>query len=238
MALLYLAAHGARAPFLALLGLRRLRNLVLVVAPYAATVPLAFLVSQRLDPALSAGLVALVLAPGALLAPSVVNAAGGRRADMAGALLLGTVIVSSVLVATRPGTVTFALTAAQVFAVAALVAGALPTVRDRILVPLRWAGHAAGLAVVVLAAASAPRVDAATLAVALGAVAVLFVVSGTAALVLRRDVFSAVAATGTRDPIVAIALAWSSGGADATGVPLSSAVILGIVAATLIVRRR
>ena len=202
------------------------------------TVPLAFAVSERLDSATSAGLVALALAPGALLAPSVVNAAGGRRADMAGALLLGTVIVSFVLVATRPGTTTLALTAAQAFAVASLVAGALPTVRDRLLVPLRWAGHAAGLAVLLLAAASGPRVDAGTLAAALAAVALLLAVAGTAGLVLRRDVSSALAATGTRDPIVATALAWSSGGADATAVPLASAVILGMAAAALVIRRR
>jgi hypothetical protein len=211
---------------------------VLVVAPYAVTVPLAFAVSERLDSATSSGLVALVLAPGALLAPSVVNAAGGRRADMAGALLLGTVIVSFVLVATRAGTTTLALTAAQAFAIVSLVAGALPTVRDRLLVPLRWAGQAAGVALMLLALTSGTRVDAATLAVALAAVALLLTVAGTAALVLRRDVFSALAATGTRDPIVATALAWSTGGAEATGVPLASAVILGIAAAALVIRRR
>ena len=211
---------------------------MLVVAPYAVTVPLAFAVSERLDHATSAGLVALVLAPGVLLAPSVVNATGGRRADMAGALLLGTVIVSFVLVAMRAGTTTLALTAAQAFAIASLVAGALPTVRDRLLVPLRWAGHAAGVAVMLLALTSGTRVDAATLAVALAAVALLLTVAGTAALVLRRDVFSALAATGTRDPIVATVLAWSTGGAEATGVPLASAVILGIAAAALVIRRR
>jgi hypothetical protein len=211
---------------------------VLVVAPYAVTVPLAFAVSERLDPATSAGLIALLLAPGALLAPLVVNAAGGRRADMAGALLLGTVIVSFVLVVTRPGTTTSALTAAQAFAVASVVAGALPTVRDRLLVPLRWAGHAGGLAVLLLAAASGPRVDAVTVATALATVALLLAAAGTAALVLRRDVFSALAATGTRDPIVATALAWSTAGAGATGVPLASAVILGIAATALVIRRR
>ena len=211
---------------------------MLVVAPYAVTVPLAFVVSERLDAATSGGLIALVLAPGALLAPAVVNAAGGRRADMAGALLLGTVIVSFVLVVTRPGAATFALTAAQVFAVASVVAGALPTVRDRILVPLRWAGHAAGAGVLLLAATSGPRVDAATAAVALAAVALLLVIAGAAARVLRRDLFSALAATGTRDPIVATALAWSITGADATGVPLASAVILGIAATALVIRRR
>jgi len=202
------------------------------------TIPLAFAVSGRLDSATSAGLVALMLAPGALLAPSFVNAAGGRRADMAGALLLGTAVLSFVLVATRPTGIGLALTAAQAFAVASLVAGALPTVRDRILVPLRWAGHAAGLAVLLLAAASGPRLEAATLAVALAAVTVVLVVAGATALVLRRDVFSALAATGTRDPIVATALGWSTGGADATGVPLASAVILGIAATALLIRRR
>jgi hypothetical protein len=157
---------------------------------------------------------------------------------MAGALLLGTAVISFVLVATRPGAVALALTAAQAFAVASLIAGALPTVRDRLLVPLRWAGHVAGLAVIVLAAASGPRIDATTVAVALAAVAVLFGVADLAALGLRRDLFSAVAATGTRDPIVAIALAWSTGGVDATAVPLASAVILGIVAAALLILRR
>ena len=202
------------------------------------TVPLAFVVSERIDAATSAGLVALVLAPGALVAPAVVNAAGGRRADMAGALLLGTAVLSFVLVATRPGGITLALTGAQAFAVASLVAGALPTVRDRLLVPLRWAGHAGGLAVMLLAAANGPRVDVATAAAALAAVALLLGVAGAAALILRRDVFSALAATGTRDPVVATALAWSTGGVDATGVPLASAVILGIVAAALVIRRR
>jgi hypothetical protein len=89
-----------------------------------------------------------------------------------------------------------------------------------------------------LAAASGPRVDVATVAAALAAVALLLGVAGAAALILRRDVFSALAATGTRDPVVATALAWSTGGVDATGVPLASAVILGIVAAALVIRRR
>lgn len=236
--LLYLAAHGARTPFLALLGLRRLRNLVLVVAPYAVIVPLAFVIAERLEAATAAGLVALALAPGALLAPALVGAAGGRRSDMAGALLLGTVILSFVLVVTRPAASTLALTAAQAFVVASLAAGALPQVRDRILAPLRWAGHVAGLGVLLLAIAGGPPIDALAVLVALAAIAVTVVVAGAVAIALRRDVFSAVAAAGTRDPIVAIALAWSTGGAEATGVPLVSAAILGIVAAALVLRRR
>lgn len=211
---------------------------MVATAPYAVTVPIALALAERLEPANAGGLSALALAPGALLAPALMTAAGARRADMAGALLLGTVILSFALVVTRPGTTTDAVTAAQAFVVASLAAGVLPTLRDRVLPPLRWAGHLAGLAVLVLAAASAPRIDASTVLLALAALALTLGVAGLAALVLRRDVASALAATGTRDPVVAVALAWSIGGSDATGVPLVTAAILGIVAAALIIRRR
>jgi len=211
---------------------------VLVIAPYAVSVPLAFAVADRLEPANVVGLVALALAPGAFLAPALVSAAGGRRSDMAGALLLGTVILSFVLVATRPGAGTQALTAAQAFVIASLAAGAMPAVRDRLLVPLRWAGHLAALVVIVLAIASRPPIDVSTVVAALAGLALTLGVAGAVALALRRDVFSALAAVGTRDPIVAIALAWATGGSDATAVPVVYAAILGIVAAALIIRRR
>ena len=237
-ALLYLAAHGARTPFLALLGLKRLRNLVLVIAPYALSVPLAFVMGERLDAATAAGLLALALAPGALVAPAVVAAAGGRRSDMAGALVIGTAVVSFVLVLARPASSTLAVTAVQAFVIASLAAGAMPLVRDRIIAPLRWAGHLAAALVVALAVAVGPRIDVTAVSVATLAVALMFVVAGAVALALRRDMLSAVAAAGTRDPIVAVALAWATGGCDATAVPLISAAILGIVAAALILRRR
>jgi len=223
---------------LALLGLKRLRNLVVVIAPYAVSVPLAFAVSESLDPATAAGLVALALAPGALLAPALVSAAGGRRGDMAGALVLGTAVLSFVLVATRPGTTTVALTASQAFVVASLLGGALPTLRDRILIPLRWAGHLAAVVVIALALASGPRIDAASAVVAFATLALTLGVAAAVARLLRRDVASALAAVGTRDPVIAIALAWSMGGPDATAVPLAGAVILGIASAALIIRRR
>jgi len=62
--------------------------------------------------------------------------------------------------------------------------------------------------------------------------------AGAVALALRRDVLSAVTGVGARDPIIATALAWSTAGPGATGVPLVSAAILGIVAGALIIRRR
>lgn len=196
------------------------------------------MVSESLDAATAAGLVALALAPGALLAPGLVSAAGGRRSDMAGALLLGTAILSFLLVVTRPAASILALTAAQAFVVASLAAGAMPQVRDRIIVPIRWAGHIAGLVVVALAVARAPAIGTGTIIVALAAVLVTLVVAGAVAVALRRDVFSAVGAAGTRDPTIAMALAWATGGAEATAVPLVSAAILGIVAGALVLRRR
>ncbi len=209
-----------------------------MIAPYAVGVPLVFVAAERLEAANAAGLVALALAPGALLASAVVSAAGGRRSDMAGALLLGTLIASFVLLVSRPDASTLALTGAQAFVLASLAAGAMPQFRDRALVALRWAGYVAGFAVVALAVAGGSKIDATTVIAALAAVAVTLAVAAAAALALRRDVLSAVAAAGTRDPIVAIAVAWATGGPAATGVPVVSAAILGIVAGALIIRRR
>ena len=69
-----------------------------------------------------------------------------------------------------------------------------------------------------LAIAGGAQVDTSTVVIALVAVAVMLIAAGATALVLRRDVPSR-SPGGTRDPIVAIALAWSAGGAEATGVP-------------------
>ena len=220
------------------MGLRRIPNLVLIVAPYAVTVPLAFAVLPLIGPAAGAGLVALVLAPGALSASSFVGAAGGRRSDLAGALSLGTVIVSVLLVATRSDTGGAGLTVAQAFLLGMVVGGAVPSLRERIAPPLRSAGLVAGVAVIALAVAGgrAPTAQDAIAAAALAALVVAIAL--TVALALRRDVLSAVAAAGTRDPIVATFVAWSTGGAEATGVPLVNAVILGIVGAAVLVRRR
>jgi hypothetical protein len=211
---------------------------VLVVAPYAATVPLAFAASDRLEPSAATGVMALAVAPGALFAPAVVSAAGGQRSDMAGALLLGTVVLSVVLVATEPAMGTAGLVAAQAFLIGSLVAGAMPTVRDRLAMPLRWGARLAALAVLALAVAGRPDIDASTVMLSLVAVTLTLVTASAVALALRRDVLSAAAAAGTRDPILAIALAWSTGGSSATAVPVVSAVILGTVAAAVIVRRR
>src|SRR4029453_12162931 len=77
-ALLYLATHGAPPPFLALFGLPPLPNLMVVVAPYAVSVPLVLMLAERFEPATEAGLIAIVLSPAALVAPAALTAAGVR----------------------------------------------------------------------------------------------------------------------------------------------------------------
>ena len=89
-----------------------------------------------------------------------------------------------------------------------------------------------------LALANAPRIDLGTVLVAFAATTLTLAAAGAVALALRRDLLSAVAAVGTRDPVLATALAWSAFGVDATAVPLASAAILGIVAGALMIRRR
>jgi len=105
-------------------------------------------------------------------------------------------------------------------------------------VPLQWASFLAALAVILFTLGTGPPVDAVGICVAFAALAVTLAVAGATALALRRDILSALAAVGTRDPIVATALAWSMGGPEATAVPLAGAAILGIVAAALVIRRR
>lgn len=220
------------------MGLRRPPNLVLVVAPYAVSVPLAFVVLPLVAPDIAAGLVALALAPGALVAPAFVGAAGGRRADLAGALSLGTVIASVVLVAARWGTGGVGITFTQAFLAGMVVGGALPAFRERTAPVVRWVGHLAAAAVIVLTAASGTVPSAAAIVVAAAFVAVVLAVAAVVVLALGRDVLSGLAAAGTRDPIVAVFIAWSTGGAEATAVPIVNAVILGIVAAAVLIRRR
>lgn len=220
------------------MGLRRPPNLVLIVAPYAVSVPVTFAVLPLLGPAAAAGLVALALAPGALSAASFVAAAGGRRSDLAGALSLGTVIVSVVLVWTRSDTSGAGLTIAQAFLLGMVVGGAVPSLRERIAPALRSVGLVASVAVIALAVAGGPVPTAQDAVVGVAFAALVLAVALTVALALRRDVLSAVAAAGTRDPIVATFIAWSTGGAEATGVPLVNAVILGIVVAAVLIRRR
>jgi len=88
--IVYLASHGARTPFLAILALRRPRVLLVVLGPALLLVAAARLLGPVVDPATAFGMVALASAPAAQALVPRVGLLGGRR-DAAGAFAAGTV---------------------------------------------------------------------------------------------------------------------------------------------------
>jgi len=117
----YLASHGARTPFLAVLALRRPRVLLVVLVPAIVLVVAARLAGSIVDPPTAIGMLALASAPGALALGPQAGTLGGRR-DTAGAFLLGTMVVWVVLVVIGAPGGSAALPGIQSFALAAGVA--------------------------------------------------------------------------------------------------------------------
>lgn len=220
-------------PLLAFRGLLRTRNLALIVLPATLLGAVALALQDRVDGPTAAGALAVALVPAPLVGPEIVGRLRGR-ADLAGALVLGTVIASLLVVGNRGALAAGALfTATEAYAIAAMLAGALPTVRDAVLVPLRVIGLVALGLVFVSAVLVVPPFSVEMVLVA----ALLFVAGGACAgLVARamdRDLRAAVAGAGLRDPALAVCLATITAGPDATGVPLLYAVfclVLGAVA--------
>jgi len=244
LGIVYLATYGARTPLLALRALLRRRNLALILVPAAAMGAVALLLQGRVDERVAAGAIALAVVPAPFIAPELIGRMR-RRADTAGALLLGTVMVSVLVMGSRGALAAGALfTATEAFAVPAMFANALPTLRDRVLVPLRVVGWIA--LVVIFAGALATllpplfdRTAAGTeplpiLPTLLGAAAMF--VAGTAstavaARVVGGNVTAAIAGSGLRDPALATVLATIVGGPESTGVPLLYTVFCLVLAA-------
>ena len=242
-ALVYLAAHGARMPLLALRGLLRVRNLIVAAAPALALGAFALALEGRVDDRVASGAIAVAVVPAPLVAVGVVTRLRGRM-DLAGALVLGTVIVSLLVVGSRGALAAGALfVALEVFAVAAMVAGALPPLRDALLPVLRVVGWAAFLIALLSAALSQTSSigDAGLLAESLAAAVALLVlgacVAYLAARATGREPLAAIAGAGLRDPALAVALAIATAGPDAAGVPLIYAVFCLGLAALALLRR-
>ena len=222
----------------------RLRNLTLVLVPAVAIGLSSLLIAPLAGGPIGDGAIALALVPAPLAASEVVTRLRGRM-DLAGALVLGTIVLSLLATGSRGALAAGALFAAvEAFAIVAMVANALPTLRDAVLAPLRFGGWAAAAAVVVLALVNAPSIGDSTAGAAaalVGAAAALFV-AGTltaaiVALLLRRDVIAAVAGAGLRDPVLAVAFAAATTGPESSAVPLVYGVFcLGLAAVAL--RRR
>ena len=230
-ALAYLVAYGARTPLLALRGLLRVANLAVIIVPAVAVGTVALIADGRVDPRTAAGAIALAIVAAPFVAPELVGRMRARS-DQAGALVLGTVLVSLLIVGSRGAVAAGGLfMATEAFAISAMVANGLPTLRDALLTPLRILGWIAPIVVLGAAVISAPPIDAQTVAVA----AALFVAgAGTSALValrLGRDVAAAVGGAGLRDPALGVALASITAGPDSAGVPLVYGVFcLGLAA--------
>ena len=211
---------------------------------------LALVLQGRVDERIAAGAIALAIVPAPFVAPEIVGRMRGR-ADLAGALVLGTVMISVLVVGSRGALAAGALFAAtEAFAVPAMFANALPTVRDRVLVPLRALGWIA-LAVIfasALATLLPPLFDRTAggteplpiLTSFLVAAAML--VAGTvstavAASIVGGNITAAIGGAGLRDPALAVVLATIIGGPGSAGVPLVYAVFCLVLAAAALLRR-
>ena len=185
----------------------------------------------RVDEHVSTGALAIAVVPAPFIAPGIVGRMRGR-ADLAGALVLGTVVVSFVLAGGRSALASAALfTATEAYALSAMFGNALPTVRDVLLVPLRWIGFAAAAAVLLVSALAAPAIDGVTIVIALALLGLGTGAAAVVAMVTGRDVLAAIAGGGLRDPVLAAALITVTAGSGSAGVPLVyAAFCLGLAA--------
>jgi hypothetical protein len=236
-ALVYLSAYGARMPILAFRSLLRLRNLILVLGPSVVLSAVAFALQGRVDDRVAAGAFAVAVAPAPLVGPGIVARLNGRM-DLAGALGLGTILLAFVLISGRGAPATSGLhIGTQAYAIAATVAAVIPRLRDALLVPLRIAGWAAFAVVLAAGALAAPAIDLVTVAVALGLLLAGIAASLAAAYETQREPLAAVVGAGLRDPALAVALATTASGTEATGVPLIYAVFcLGLAGVARLAR--
>ena len=205
---LYFFTTGTRTPLLALLSLRRPRNLAPIVLAYAALAPVAVIVG---DPVV----VILVLTPSPLIGPMLARFVGARE-ETVGALLTGTIVLSfPLLLSAIPGIGQQVNIALFAFVIGTALASAVPLFRDLIL-PIVDGARYVALAIILGA----------------GVLAALSFVDpraiGVAALVLFVGTVSAAIGAGSRDPAVAIGLAIGSGLAGGAAVPLAYAALLAL----------
>ncbi len=219
---LYFFTTGTRTPLLALLSLRRPRNLAPIVLAYAALGFLAVIVG---DPVVAI----LALAPSPLIGPALARIAGARE-ETVGALLTGTLVLSfPILLAAIPGLGPQVNIALFAFVVGTALASAVPLFRDLIL-PIVDGARYVALAIILGASGIAalafvdPRaVGVAALVLFVGAVS-----AGIGAMLFGGDGVAAAIGAGTRDPAVAAGLAIASGLAGGAAVPLAYAALLAL----------
>ena len=232
--MLYLFTTGTRTPLLALLALRRPRNLAAIALPYAGLGLVAVIVG---DPVVAI----LALSPSPLIGPALARIVGARQ-ETVGALLTGTIVLSfPLLLAAIPGLGPNVDIGLFAFVIGAALASAVPIFRDLVL-PIVDGARYVALAIILGAAGVAalsfvdPRaVGVAALVLLVGALS-----AAIGALVFRGDGIAAAIGAGTRDPAVTAAFAIAAGLAGAAAVPLAytALVVLSLAVGKLLVPRQ
>jgi len=220
--MLYFFTTGTNTPLLALLSLRRPRNLAPILLGYAGLGVVAVIVG---DPVVAI----LALSPSPLIGPSLARFVA-VRAETVGALLTGTIVLSfPLLMAAIPGLGPSVNIALFAFVIGTALAGSLPTLRD-VLLPVfdgaRYVAVAIILGGAALSAVSLVDLRAVGVAALVLLVGVLTAASG--AILFGGNGIAAAIGAGTRDPAVAAALAMSAGLAGAGSVPLAYAALLAL----------
>jgi hypothetical protein len=231
---LYFFTTGTRTPLLALLSLRRPRNLAPIVLAYAALGAVAVIVG---DPVVAI----LALAPSPLIGPTLARLVGARE-ETVGALLTGTIVLSfPLLLAAIPGIGPQVNIALFAFVIGTALASAVPLFRDLIL-PIVDGARYVALAIILGAAgvAAVAFVDPRAVGVAALVLLVGTVSAAIGAMLFSGNGLAAGIGAGLRDPAVAAGLAIGAGLAGGAAVPLAYAalVALGVGVGRLLVARQ
>jgi hypothetical protein len=219
---LYFFTTGTRTPLLALLALRRPRNLAAIALPYAGLGLVAAIVR---DPVVAI----LVLSPSPLIGPTLARFVAARE-ERVGALLTGTIVLSfPLLLASIPGLAPKVNVALFAFVIGTALAGAVPIFRDAML-PIIDGGRYVAFAIILAAATliAISFVDLRAVGMAAALLALGAVSAAIGAFAFGGDGVAAAIGAGTRDPAVAAALAIASGLAGAAAVPVAYAALLAL----------
>jgi hypothetical protein len=231
---LYFFTTGTRTPLLALLSLRRPRNLAAIALPYLGLGAVAAIIG---DPVVAI----LALAPSPLVGPALARIAGARE-ETVGALLTGTIVLSfPLLLASIPGLAPNVNISLFAFVIGTALASAVPLFRDLIL-PIVDGARYVALAIILGAATlvAISLVDPRAVGIAALMLLVGTVVAAIGAMLFGGDWLAAAMGAGLRDPAVAAGLAITSGLAGAAAVPLAYAalVALGLGVGKVLVARK
>ena len=217
---LYFFTTGTRTPLIALLALRRPKNLVPILLAYAGLALVAVIVR---DPVAAM----LALGPAPLVGPAVARFVRARE-ETVGALVTGTIVVSFPLLITAiPSLGPSVNVALFAFVIGAALASSVPLFRDAILPIVDGARYVALAAILGATAVTALAfVDPRSVGVAALMLLVGSVSAAIGAILFGGDGIGAAVGAGTRDPAVTAAFAISAGLAGGAAVPLAYAALL------------